>query len=474
MVFSSLIFLFLFLPLSLIAYYFSKNKNWVLLISSMIFYSFGGIKFIYVIIGLTFISYIGGLLVDSSKTNLTRRLSLVGTISLQLIILILFKYTNFIIDIINNVSNFDLRVVNIVLPIGISFYTFQLISYVVDVYREDCEVQKSFAKLLLYSSLFHQCIAGPIVRYQDIAEQMEYRKVTAGMINRGINRFCIGLAKKAILANHLASLADTLLPTTIDGMKTSSVVGLWLGLAMYMLQIYMDFSAYSDMAIGLGLMVGFKYRENFDYPYMSKSVSEFWRRWHISLGSFFRDYVYIPMGGNQLGLGRTILNLFIVWALTGLWHGAAYNYLLWGVYFFIFITIEKLFASKRVGKRGKGISHIYLLIVVLFGWLLFRYSDLNLMFGVLKGMFGAGDLPFMDLRTSLLLQNNVIFIIVAIVGSTAIVKLLDDILSDLSSRYGWIANMTMTFEVVAIPVILIVSVISLVGNSYNPFIYFQF
>nr|WP_312492863.1 MBOAT family O-acyltransferase [Anaerosporobacter sp.] len=426
------------------------------------------------IIGLTFISYIGGLLVDSSKTNLTRRLSLVGTISLQLIILILFKYTNFIIDIINNVSNFDLRVVNIVLPIGISFYTFQLISYVVDVYREDCEVQKSFAKLLLYSSLFHQCIAGPIVRYQDIAEQMEYRKVTAGMINRGINRFCIGLAKKAILANHLASLADTLLPTTIDGMKTSSVVGLWLGLAMYMLQIYMDFSAYSDMAIGLGLMVGFKYRENFDYPYMSKSVSEFWRRWHISLGSFFRDYVYIPMGGNQLGLGRTILNLFIVWALTGLWHGAAYNYLLWGVYFFIFITIEKLFASKRVGKRGKGISHIYLLIVVLFGWLLFRYSDLNLMFGVLKGMFGAGDLPFMDLRTSLLLQNNVFFIIVAIVGSTAIVKLLDDILSDLSSRYGWIANMTMTFEVVAIPVILIVSVISLVGNSYNPFIYFQF
>ena len=440
----------------------------------MIFYSFGGIKFIYVIIGLTFISYIGGLLVDSSKTNLTRRLSLVGTISLQLIILILFKYTNFIIDIINNISNFDLRVVNIVLPIGISFYTFQLISYVVDVYREDCEVQKSFAKLLLYSSLFHQCIAGPIVRYQDIAEQMEYRKVTAGMINRGINRFCIGLAKKAILANHLASLADTLLPTTMDGMKTSSVVGLWLGLAMYMLQIYMDFSAYSDMAIGLGLMVGFKYRENFDYPYMSKSVSEFWRRWHISLGSFFRDYVYIPMGGNQLGLGRTILNLFIVWALTGLWHGAAYNYLLWGLYFFIFITIEKLFASKRVGKRGKGISHIYLLIVVLFGWLLFRYSDLNLMFGVLKGMFGAGDLPFMDLRTSLLLQNNVFFIIVAIVGSTAIVKLLDDILSDLSNRYGWIANVTMTFEVVAMPVILIVSVISLVGNSYNPFIYFQF
>jgi alginate O-acetyltransferase complex protein AlgI len=440
----------------------------------MIFYSFGGIKFIYVIIGLTFISYIGGLLVDSSKTNLTRRLSLVGTISLQLIILILFKYTNFIIDIINNISNFDLRVVNIVLPIGISFYTFQLISYVVDVYREDCEVQKSFAKLLLYSSLFHQCIAGPIVRYQDIAEQMEYRKVTAGMINRGINRFCIGLAKKAILANHLASLADTLLPTTMDGMKTSSVVGLWLGLAMYMLQIYMDFSAYSDMAIGLGLMVGFKYRENFDYPYMSKSVSEFWRRWHISLGSFFRDYVYIPMGGNQLGLGRTILNLFIVWALTGLWHGAAYNYLLWGLYFFIFITIEKLFASKRVGKRGKGISHIYLLIVVLFGWLLFRYSDLNLMFGVLKGMFGAGDLPFMDLRTSLLLQNNVFFIMVAIVGSTAIVKLLDDILSDLSNRYGWIANVTMTFEVVAMPVILIVSVISLVGNSYNPFIYFQF
>lgn len=474
MVFSSLIFLFLFLPLSLIAYYFSKNKNWVLLISSLVFYSFGGLKFIYVLIGLTFISYIGGLLVASAKTVKIRRLALIGTISLQLIILIIFKYTNFIIDIINNVSNSNLRVVDIVLPIGISFYTFQLISYVVDVYREDCKVQESFAKLLLYSSLFHQCIAGPIVRYQDIAEQMEHRTVTTGMISRGINRFCIGLAKKAILANHLATLADALLPTTVDGMKVSSVVGLWMGLLMYMLQIYMDFSAYSDMAIGLGQMVGFEYRENFNYPYMSKSVSEFWRRWHISLGTFFRDYVYIPLGGNRLGVLRTILNLFIVWALTGLWHGAAYNYLLWGLYFFVFIVLEKLIAPKRVGKRGKGISHIYLLIIVLFGWLLFRYTDLNLMFEVLKGMFGTGDLPFLDLRTSLLLQNNLFFIIVAIVGSTEIIKLLDGILFNLSSKYSWIMNATMTFEVVAMPMMLIISVMSLVGNSYNPFIYFQF
>lgn len=474
MVFSSLIFLFLFLPLSLIAYYISKNKNWVLLISSMIFYSFGGIKFIYVLIGLTFISYIGGLLVTSARTALIRRLSLIGTISLQLVILIIFKYTNFIIDIINNILNFKLQVVDIVLPIGISFYTFQLISYVVDVYREDCEVQESFAKLLLYSSLFHQCIAGPIVRYQDIADQMEHRTVTTGMISRGVNRFCIGLAKKAILANHLASLADTLLPTTVDGMKVSSVVGLWMGLLMYMLQIYMDFSAYSDMAIGLGQMVGFEYRENFNYPYMSKSVSEFWRRWHISLGTFFRDYIYIPLGGNRLGVVRTVLNLFIVWALTGLWHGAAYNYLLWGLYFFVFIVLEKLIASKRVGKGGIGISHIYLLLVVLFGWLIFRYTDLNLMFEVLKGMFGVGELPIWDLRTSLLLQNNVFFIIVAIVGSTEIVKFLEDRLFKLGSKYSWVTNVTMTFEVVAMPIMLIVSVMSLVGNSYNPFIYFQF
>ncbi|WP_310601615.1 MBOAT family O-acyltransferase [Anaerosporobacter sp.] len=423
---------------------------------------------------MTFISYIGGLLIASSKTSFVRRLCLVMIVSLQLMILIVFKYTNFIIDIMNHVSNYNLKAVDIILPIGISFYTFQLISYVVDVYREDCEEQRSFAKLLLYSSLFHQCIAGPIIRYQDIAEQMEYRVVTKELISKGINRFCIGLAKKAVLANHLASLADTLLPTSTNDLQTSSIAGLWLGLFMYMLQIYMDFSAYSDMAIGLGKMVGFEYKENFDYPYMSKSVSEFWRRWHISLGSFFRDYVYIPLGGNRLGAIRTMINLFVVWALTGLWHGASYNYLLWGIYFFVFIVLEKLIVPKRVRKNGKGISHIYLLIITLFGWLIFRYSDMNLMFRIGKELFGAGELSFIDIRTSLLLENNMFFIIIAVIGSTKIVKFLSEVVSDLEYRYRWIMHASMVVEIMAVPIMLIVSVMSLVGNSYNPFIYFQF
>ncbi|WP_238483656.1 MBOAT family O-acyltransferase [Anaerosporobacter faecicola] len=466
--------MFLFLPLSLIAYYFSRNKNWVLLISSLIFYSFGGLKLIYVLIGMTVISYIGGLLIDASHRRPIRRMWLWGTVTLLLMILVFFKYTNFFIDLLRNLTKGDFQRIDLVLPIGISFYTFQLLSYVVDVYREDCEVQESFPKLLLYASLFHQCIAGPIVRYQEIARQIDNRMVTTEMVNQGITRFSVGLAKKAVFANHLAALADTLLPDKLENLSTSSVTGLWFGVLFYMLQIYMDFSAYSDMAIGLGKMVGFTYRENFRYPYMAKSISEFWRRWHISLGSFFRDYVYIPLGGNRLGLGRTILNLIIVWALTGFWHGAAVNYILWGLYFCVFIIVEKIFFSKRVSKRGKGISHIYTLVVVYFGWLLFRYTDLNLMLQIGKSMFGAGNLVGIDLRTMLLLKNNCFFIIAAIVGSTGLIRFINEWLIEWGIRHRWVMNLVMIANVAVIPILLLLSVMSLVGNSYNPFIYYQF
>lgn len=474
MVFSSLIFLFLFLPLSLIAYCFSKNKNLILLMSSLLFYAFGGLKYIFVLVGMTFISYLGGVLIDKASSLKKRRLIMVGTISAQILILVFFKYTNFIISIINNISQGTIKGVNIILPIGISFYTFQLITYVIDVYRKDCNVQQSFWKLLLYASLFHQCIAGPILRYQDIADQMEHREVTMDMISGGVSRFCIGLMKKAVLANHLASLADSLMPTNVAMIQTSSVMGLWLGLLLYMLQIYMDFSAYSDMAIGLGQMVGFTYRENFNYPYIAKSVSEFWRRWHISLGSFFRDYVYIPLGGNRLGKTRTIFNLFVVWFLTGLWHGASFNFILWGLYFFVFIVLEKLLASKRVSKCGKGISHIYLIIIVYFGWLVFRYSDLSLLGGVLKGMTGNNHIPLTDLRSTILLENNFLFIIVALICSTNLMKSLNETLCDLGEKYQLIKNITLIVKACSIPIMMILSVMSLVGNSYNPFIYYQF
>jgi len=280
--------------------------------------------------------------------------------------------------------------------------------------------------------------------------------------------------KKAVLANHLASLADALMPTNQAMIQTSSVMGLWFGLLLYMLQIYFDFSAYSDMAIGLGQMVGFHYQENFNYPYMSKSVSEFWRRWHISLGSFFRDYVYIPLGGNRRGKSKTIMNLFIVWALTGLWHGASLNYLIWGLYFFVFIVIEKGVASKRVNKWGKGISHTYLLIVMLFSWLIFRYSDMSLLLEMVKGMFGTSNLPFTDLRSTLLLKNNILFLLVAIICTTNLFKSLNEILFDLGAKYSIVMNLILVVQTCAIPIMLILSVMSLVGNSYNPFIYYQF
>ena len=297
----------------------------------------------------------------------------------------LFKYGTFILQNLGYVIGKNLGSLDIILPIGISFYTFQLISYVVDVYRGDVPAQKNFAILLLYVSLFHQCIAGPIVRYKDICSELENRRASSQDIADGIWRFCFGLAKKAVLANAMGSIADSLLSGG-DTLKSASALSLWVGVLAFSLQIYFDFSAYSDMAIGMGRMIGIHYRENFDYPYMSRSVTEFWRRWHISLGSFFRDYIYIPLGGNRKGRLRTYLNLFIVWFLTGLWHGASWNFVLWGLYFFVFILIEKLFLL-RVLSKDRIVSHIYLVIVVYFGWILFKFEDMSSVTAVLKGMF---------------------------------------------------------------------------------------
>ena len=333
MVFSSLLFVFLFLALNLMVYFFvsEKNRNYVLLIFSLVFYAWGGPKFLILLVGETAASWFFALQIEKEKSSSRRRLYMVGECIVLLGLLGFFKYTVFFLDNLQAITGFPKEIPQIILPIGISFYTFQLLSYVIDVYKGEVAAQPRFWKLLLYSSLFHQCIAGPIVRYETVANEIDERKISGGDVFVGVRRFCVGLAKKSILANSCASAADTLLPAGVEALSAQSTLGLWLGMLFYMLQIYLDFSAYSDMAIGMGRMVGFHYLENFNYPYIAKSAQDFWRRWHISLSSFFRDYVYIPLGGSRCETWKIVRNMAVVWFLTGMWYGDSWNYILWGV-----------------------------------------------------------------------------------------------------------------------------------------------
>ena len=342
MVFSSSIFIFLFLPLVLLFYFIvpDKYKNYVLLIFSIIFYLFGGPKYLLLLITVVLIDYIGAILIE--KTN-NRKLFFVITIALNISILVFFKYTGFFLENINGLFNTSIKIPRIVLPIGISFYTFQAMSYVIDVYRKKVKLQKNFFTLLLYVSLFPQLVAGPIVRYETIEKQLSKRKTTFEDFCYGIERFILGLSKKVIIANQMGKLADSIF---ISNNLTSPIA--FLGGLAYMFQIYFDFSAYSDMAIGMGRMFGFKFLENFNFPYISKSITEFWRRWHISLSTWFKDYVYIPLGGNRKGIKRQIINMFIVWSLTGFWHGAEWNFIIWGIYYFIFLVLEKYVLKKAL------------------------------------------------------------------------------------------------------------------------------
>lgn len=478
MVFSSLFFVFLFLPLNLIIYYFAKTvkaRNIVMLIFSLIFYAWGEPVYVLLLLFMTFADWLLSIYIEKQKPH--SALAKLGVFLMAVInlgLLAVFKYGSFVLENIGYIVGKDFGTFSIILPIGISFYTFQLMSYVVDVYRRDVPAQRNFATLLLYVSLFHQCIAGPIVRYKDVCAELTERKATSQDIADGIWRFCFGLAKKAVLANTCGAIADTLLATGDNvALENLSVVALWVGVLAYALQIYLDFSAYSDMAIGMGRMIGIHYLENFDYPYISRSVTEFWRRWHISLGSFFRDYVYIPLGGNRKGKLRTYINLFVVWFLTGLWHGASWNFVLWGLYFFVFITLEKMFLSKALSK-DRIVSHIYLILVVYFGWILFKFEDTASIFAVLKGMFGLNGNSVTDFETNTLVMSNIFIILFCMLISTPIVKKIGTLV-----RYTYMDKkaVSVIYSVgrILIPLLLLaVSVISLVGDSYNPFLYFQF
>lgn len=463
MLFTSISFLYYFLPLVLIIYFIvpRKYKNLILFIFSLLFYFYGEPKYIFLMLLEIFVAYIGAILVDKYKSKDI----FIFIIFIHILLLVIFKYTDFIIEIFNNVFNFNLKLFNISLPIGISFYTFQIISYIVDVYKGKVKVQKNFLKLATYISLFPQLIAGPIVRYESIEKELDDRKETFEDFSYGVRRFVIGLFKKVLIANILGELI-----TKFNLIDERSVLLYWIFSISYMLQVYFDFSAYSDMAIGLGRMFGFHFLENFNYPYISKSITEFWRRWHISLGTWFRDYVYIPLGGNRVNKIKFLRNIIIVWLLTGIWHGASLNFCIWGLFFGIMLIIEKFCFNKYLEKIPSFIRRIYVLFIVMISFIIFGSSNMNDAFNTIKGLFGFNKEVFINNYTIYYLKNYLFVLILAILLSTPLIKKLVLKLK----KNCFIKKLFDILEIVSIPIILVIVTSYLIDNSYNPFLYFRF
>lgn len=463
--------MYLFLPVCLLLYFILrgiKARNDLLLAMSLLFYAWGEPKWIVLMIVTTLVDYGAGLLVDKYRGQKQAKWALAGSVVITLSFLAIFKYLGFFNQNLNSIFGAELPTQIFNLPIGISFYTFQAITYVVDVYRGKARVQRSYANLLLYVSLFPQLIAGPIVRYTDIAEQLESRETTVEGFARGITRFVTGLGKKVLLANIAGQIATSLIG---GDLSKASVLGAWLGIFAYTFQIYFDFSGYSDMAIGLGHMFGFTYVENFNYPYISRSITEFWRRWHISLSTFFRDYVYIPLGGNRR---HQLRNMFIVWALTGLWHGASWNFVLWGLYYFVFLAIEKLFLGKYLEKLPAVVGHVYALFIVVVGWVFFYFDDVSRLGQMLKLMFGFSGQAGMMPTDTILLKNHLVFFMVAIVACIPVSKLAKALLIRFSRRGTVQEAVAGAVGIIYDVALLFFSTAALVGASYNPFLYFRF
>jgi len=472
MVFSSLIFLYIFLPVCVLLYFAfpqMKAKNAILIIASIVFYAWGEPVYVLLLIAASFVNYIFGILLGKCESKRGRAWMLVACIALDLSALVYFKYAGFLIGIVNDIFSLSIAIPKVAMPIGISFYTFQALSYTIDVYRNKVKVQRSFWRFLLYVSLFPQLIAGPIVRYSEIEEQIETRTSTVEGIFHGVFRFCIGLGKKVLLANYAASVVDAIFASAF----APTVVGSWFGMLMFSMQIYFDFSGYSDMAIGLGKVFGFTYNENFNLPYTCHSITDFWRKWHISLGTFFRDYVYIPMGGNRK---HQILNLFVVWALTGLWHGASWNFVLWGLYFFVLLVIEKL--SKPVlDKIPKFIRIPVTLFFVLMGWTLFKFENFSSLINVLKTMFGGAALYNIMDRTTMM--NSLLLLVACVIGCTPLPRMAGHALKDLCHREEGRNAVTMQYLLTVLMfffdiAVILLATVSLAAGSYNPFMYFRF
>lgn len=462
MVFSSLEFLFFYLPITLLITKLSpiKYRNFVLFFVSLVFYGWSEPYYILIMLLSTFVDYFNGLMVAKALPDKAKaKRYVIFSIVFNLGLLSFFKYTDFIIQSLNSIFNTSIPVLGIVLPVGISFYTFQTMSYPIDVYRGDAEPQRSMIDFGAYVAMFPQLIAGPIVRYKDVAEQLVHRDETAEKFANGIKRFCLGLFKKVFLANNLGSLFNTLLTTTFHQSMSSS----WLALIAYAMQIYFDFSGYSDMAIGLGKIIGFELLENFNYPYISKSITEFWRRWHISLGSWFRDYLYIPLGGNRGGTIKAIRNLIIVWFLTGLWHGASWNFVLWGLYFCFILILEKYVLKKTLTKLPNALQHTYALFFILIGWMVFAFEDLAEIEMFLKSLFNFtnfynGDILF-------ILNEYKWFLVISILACTPLFKKFYIKLPE---------KMREPLSIILVALSLIICTSYLVADSYNPFLYFRF
>lgn len=466
MVFSSLLFLTIFLPVTVGLYYLlpKKARNSLLLAVSLVFYAWGEPTHIFVMLITTAYIWVFGLVVAKAMEQGKQgkaRFFLILTLVLSLGTLVVFKYTGFLVSTMPFLEGTALGSLNIALPIGISFYTFQALSYIIDVYRGDVKAQKSWVNFAMYISLFPQLIAGPIVRYADVENQMENRPFSFDNLFRGIRRFVLGLGKKVLLANQIGVLWETMA-------GNSTVLGAWLGAVAFAFQIYFDFSAYSDMAIGLGRMLGFEFTENFNYPYQSASITEFWRRWHMTLGTWFREYVYIPLGGNRKGKGRQMVNLLIVWFLTGFWHGAAWQFILWGLFYFVFLAAEKLFMLKLLQKAPGAVRHIYALAVVLLGWVLFACEDIGAAGRMYGAMFGIGA-PLADDKALFYLGGSVVMLVICAIAATRLPKLLSE---KLQSKLPEGVFRYVSYG--AILAVLFASMAFLVADSYNPFLYFRF
>lgn len=464
MVFSSLVFLFAYLPITLLAYYLvpRQGRNIFLFIVNLIFYGWGEPKLVLLMVFNIFFNYIGGWLVDKYRADTKKKkLFLILTCVLDIGILAVFKYTGMITETLNMLPFLNIPELQISLPIGISFYTFQTMSYVIDVYRDDAPVSKNFINFGTYVALFPQLIAGPIVRYRDVAEQLVNRRETLEMFTRGVKLFMVGLAKKVIIANTMGTLTTNIFATTDE----NGVVGTWVGMIAYTFQIYFDFSGYSDMACGLGNMLGFEFLKNFNYPYIAKSITDFWRRWHISLSTWFKEYVYIPLGGNRKGVKRQILNLLIVWGLTGLWHGAAYNFVLWGLYYGLLLILEKFVLKKFLDRLPSFVQHIYTLFIVIIGWGLFYFSDVGQLGEFMVDLFNFGN-GICGNQAFNLIMSNLPMLIIAAVASTPLAAMLYNRFEH--TRFMWIPETLYCMGVLA------VSTASLVNQSYNPFLYFRF
>lgn len=465
MVFSSIVFLYIFLPIMLLIYFMvpSKFKNAIMVLASLIFFAWGEIRYIFIMLLLAVMDFFCGKGISKAQTKSKRRMYLWIDIGINLLILFFFKYSDFIIANINSVTNLNIPLLNIPLPIGVSFNTFQSLSYIIDVYRGTVICEKSFYNYLTYTTLFPQIIAGPIVRYETVDEELEVKNISLNNFSKGMKRFIVGLGKKVLIANNVGALWNV-----IETGNYIQMTGLfaWVGIIAFALQIYFDFSGYSDMAIGLANIFGMDFDENFNYPYISKSITEFWRRWHITLGQWFKDYIYIPLGGNRKGFAKQIRNILIVWFLTGAWHGASWNFILWGVYFGFILILEKLILLKVLEKLPKIIQHMYATILVIISWVIFAFEDLVKIKDYIVTMFKPNN--WIASEGLYYLQNYGIIIIIGIVLSTPIITKL---FKKLEERNTIISSVLTSLVYISI---FLLSTASLVSDTFNPFLYFRF